>query len=180
MLDLALTPLKPPVAPGEATEGPARGFAISRLEVTGRVGPAETEVSGAAWLDRLWGDLPAPGGPLVYDRMIVHLDDGSDLSLLRTRRRDGRGSATIDGVLVDADGEATALGEDTALADGDEPGVWRLGAPGLALRATELPGSGLRDFAVPLRHVGLRVEGTRAGAPVSGTGTLLLSPEAAP
>lgn len=179
-LDLALTPVKPPVSPGEATEGPARGFAMSRLEVSGWLGHAETEVSGVAWLDRLWGDLPTPGGPLVYDRMIVHLDDGSELSLLRTRRGDGRGSATLDGVLVDAEGQPTALAQGTALTEGDGPGVWRLDAPGLALRAVELPGSGLRDFAVPVRHAGLRVEGTRAGAPVAGIGTLLLSPEAAP
>ncbi len=180
LLDLTLAPVKPPVAPGEATDGPARGFALPRLEVSGRIGPGETELRGVAWLDRLWGDLPAPGGPLVYDRMIVHLDDGTDLSLLRTRRRDGRGGATLDGILVDAGGAGTALAAEATWTEGDVPGVWTVRAPGLALRATELPGGGLRDFAAPVRHAALRVEGTRAGEPVSGTGTLLLSPELTP
>ncbi|MFW5641805.1 MAG: lipocalin-like domain-containing protein [Roseicyclus sp.] len=178
-VDLTLVPVKPPVAPGEATEGPARGFALPRLEVSGRMGPDASPVTGTAWIDRLWGDLPAPGGPLVYDRMILHLDDGTDLSLLRTRRRDGRGGATLDGVLVDADGTAAALAEGAAWRAGTD-GLWTLTGAGLELRARELPGGGLRDFAAPVRHAGLSVEGTREGRPVRGTGTLLLSPEAAP
>jgi hypothetical protein len=53
-------------------------------------------------------------------------------------------------------------------------------APDLELRATALPGSGPRHFAVPVWHGGLRVEGTRDGQPVTGSGTVLLSAEATP
>jgi predicted secreted hydrolase len=64
-LDLALRPVKAPIAPGEVTEGPTRGFAMPRLEVSGRVGTDGPPLEGVAWivhLDRLWGDLPAPEG----------------------------------------------------------------------------------------------------------------------
>jgi predicted secreted hydrolase len=177
-LELSLAPLKPPVAPGEATEAATRGFAMTRLEVEGRLG--SNDVAGVAWIDRLWGDLPAPGGPLVYDRMILHLDDGTDLSILRTRRRDGRGGATLDGVVVGADGAALALPEGASWTETDALESWRLTGPDLELEATALPGSGPRGFAVPVWHGGLRVEGTRDGQPVTGSGTVLLSAEATP
>ena len=116
LLDLSLAPDKPPLAPeGSDAVGP-RGFAMPRLAVTGSVviDAEGAEVSGTAWLDRSWGDLPLPGGPIGYDRLIVHLSDGSDLSLLRTRRIGRAGAATLDAVLIDPDGAVTYL-EDAAL-----------------------------------------------------------------
>jgi predicted secreted hydrolase len=38
-------------------------------------------LTGTAWLDRLWGDVPLPGGPVLRDRLVLHLSDGTDLSL---------------------------------------------------------------------------------------------------
>jgi len=184
LLRLRLEPRKAPLAPtGEETAGP-RGFAIPRLEVVGTVETAgtTTALSGTAWLDRLWGEIPLPGGPLVRDRLVLHLADGAELSLLRTRRRDGRGIATIDGVLVGPDGGATLLEDATAdltagpLQEGSAmPVSWRIVGAGLDLRLTLRGASGQEDFALPVRIGQLAVEGTRQGMSVEGAGTILLS-----
>ena len=179
-LELTLVPVKDALGPEGGVEGPSRGFAMTRLDASGEMGPDGTAVDGVAWMDRLWGDLPAPGGPLVYDRVILHLDDGADVSLLRTRRRDGRGGTTLDGVLVDATGTAVSLTDAASWQDGDGADVWTLTGPDLSLDLTALPGGGVRDFAAPVRHAGLRVEGTRGGRAVGGSGSLLLSTEVAP
>ncbi|KPQ16985.1 MAG: putative secreted hydrolase [Rhodobacteraceae bacterium HLUCCO18] len=184
LLRLRLEPRKTPLAPtGEDTAGP-RGFAIPRLAVSGSLETAGTvlELGGTAWLDRLWGEIPLPGGPLVRDRLVLHLSDGAELSLLRTRRRDGRGIATVDGVLVGPDGGATLL-EDGAVdltsgplqEDSAMPGSWRIAGEGLDLRVTLLGASGQEGFALPVRVGQLEVEGTRQGMPVEGAGTVLLS-----
>jgi predicted secreted hydrolase len=184
LLRLRLEPRKAPLAPtGEDTAGP-RGFAIPRLAVSGSLETAGTvlELDGSAWLDRLWGAIPLPGGPLVRDRLVLHLSDGAELSLLQTRRRDGRGIATVDGVLVAPDGGATWL-EDAAVDLTSDPlqeanampGSWRISGAGLDLRMTVLGISGQEDFALPVRVGHLAVEGTRQGRTVEGAGTVLLS-----
>jgi predicted secreted hydrolase len=183
-LRLRLEPRKTPLAPtGDDTAGP-RGFAIPRLEVVGTVETAgtTTALGGSAWLDRLWGEIPLPGGPLVRDRLVLHLSDGAELSLLQTRRRDGRGIATVNGVLVAPDGGTTLLDDATVdltsgplQEDSAMPGSWRIAGAGLDLQVTLLGASGQEDFALPVRVGHLVVEGTRQGMPVEGAGTVLLS-----
>jgi hypothetical protein len=98
------------VLAGEETPG-TRGFAVTRLSAAGTLasGDRALQLTGTAWLDRVWGDVPLPGGPLARDRLVLHLSDGTDLSLLRTRRSDGRGIATLDGILVARDGTVRML-----------------------------------------------------------------------
>jgi predicted secreted hydrolase len=114
---LRLEGRKTPLALAGAEAGGTRGFAIPRLSVTGTLGADGDAVAltGTAWLDRLWGEVPLPGGPVLRDRLVLHLSDGSDLLLIRTRRRDGRGIATLDGVVVAADGAITRV-DDTTVA----------------------------------------------------------------
>ncbi|MEO1472239.1 MAG: lipocalin-like domain-containing protein, partial [Pseudomonadota bacterium] len=148
-IDLVLSPAKPALATGGGEV--LRGFALPRMAVAGRIGHrdgtegARHAVQGVAWLDRLWGAVPVPGGAVAYDRLIVHLDDGWDLSLLRTRRRDGRGIAALDGLVVDPQGRSSPLAEDVTMevaarwGPGDEPVypvAWRIAGPGLALDVT--------------------------------------------
>ncbi len=181
---LVLTPAKPPRASGGA-EAPLRGFALPRLAVEGRIGHGEEAraVTGSAWLDRAWGEMPLPGGPLAYDRLILQLDDGTDLSLLRTRRRDGRGNATLDGVIVPSTGEAVALtGDRIALSSADEaaPGGLRLTGAGLDLRIAPLVEAPAQDFLLPGSTGSVAVSGRRDGAAVTGLGTFLSTGEAGP
>lgn len=181
-LSLALTPVKPAVAAGEGEDAPARGFAVSRLAVDGTLGAGETHarVTGLAWLDRLWGEVPLPGGPVAYDRLSVQLDDGTDLALVRTRRRDGRGSATVEGTAIGADGVARPLGPavamtPTAAAEGDYPLSWRVEGEGLDLDVAPAFESRPREGLLPAWNGLVRVAGRREGRAVAGTGTLQLT-----
>jgi predicted secreted hydrolase len=180
-LDLALSPEKPPLAT-EASDAPGpRGFAMPRLSVSGSVAHDDQiyEMTGTGWLDRSWGDLPVPGGPLAYDRLILHLSDGSELSLLRTRRIGRAGVATLDAVLVDPEGEATAL-DAAALAlevrnaEGDAATAWRLTGAGVDLTA-RVERWTTREFLAPVRLGPAEVEGQIDGVAVQGRGMLVLS-----
>ncbi|MGF1502221.1 MAG: lipocalin-like domain-containing protein [Paracoccaceae bacterium] len=176
---------------GEAREAdtPVRGYALPRLAVTGQI--AGIPVTGEAWHDHLWGELPLPGGPVAYDRLILHLDDGTALTLLRTRRRDGRGGASVDGLQVGPDGETEALSggavEMTPSAewrpDGTDtryPVRWEVAGGGLVLDVSPLIDDQRHAFAAPLWSGLVAVDGTRGGRPVRGLGTLQLTGYDAP
>lgn len=171
-LNLMLEPRRERLLMGEEG-GPVRGYAVPRLAVEGTLGAGDgaRRLTGTAWLDHLWGALPPPGGPLTRNRMIVQLDDGSDLSLLRTARADGRGSATVDGVIVAPDGTVTDVSGIAALDPLGDPSEWHVTAPGLDLSTGALVrGAGADGVGAVLRA--LTVSGTRNGVPVSGWGTL--------
>lgn len=186
-LTLTLRPQAAPVAaPGGDTEqaGPTRGFALPRLAVSGRLGPPGDvrALTGAAWLDRLWGTVPGPGGPLVFDRLVAHLDDGSALTLLRSRRRDGRGGETLDALIVSADGVSRTIEEGAvALSDAaTETEGWRLTGGGLDLTLRPSGIAEIASGAEPVRHLSLALEGEIDGQTVTGQGSFILSTEAAP
>ncbi|MGR3804741.1 lipocalin-like domain-containing protein [Marinibacterium profundimaris] len=193
---LHLSPAKAPVAMAGDDGAPVRGFVIPRLNVQGTIGKAEAErrVHGVAWLDRLWGDLPLPGGPLSNQRLILHLDDGTDLTLLRTQRSDGRGLATVEGLAVFPDGEALPLPPDgpgaidmTATAswttqDGSAtyPVAWQLTGPGLDLTVAPMIENQDPGFALPGWIGAVTVSGRHDGVQVAGMGTLQMTDGSAP
>lgn len=183
-LALTLTPEKPPVAAGAGQGGgPVRGYALTRLAAAGTVDGRA--VAGSGWLDHAWGELPLPGGPVAFDRLLVHLADGRDLSLTRTRRRDGRGTPTLAGRLVHPDGRAEAL-DGAALSltvqrrwqgpDGAAwPVVWAVDGPDTALDIAPVADDQVLDFVAPVWSGLVTAEGRLAGAPASGRGTLQLT-----
>lgn len=175
---LALSPQKAPIAADGVETAGTRAFAIPRLAVSGALGSDDDAIrlTGTAWLDRLWGNVPLPGGPLLRDRLVVHLSDGSDLTLLRTRRRDGRGIATLDGVVVGAEGDMTSLSESEITIEpvGATPSGWRIVGQGLDLRAREVGRSVGTGLALPGTMLHLSFEGTRDGSPLTGTGSFVL------
>jgi len=185
-VSLRLTPVKPPLSAGPGA-GPFRGYAVTRMQAAGTVvrdGVAR-RVSGLAWLDHLWGDLPPPGGPVVWDRLQLHLSDGSDVSATRRRRRDGGGTPAVDGFVVGPGGEARGLdaARMTAVGSawtppGDGAGYpldWRLDGDALDLRIAPAVTDQRRAFAEPVWSGLVRAEGRAGGAPVSGVGTLNLT-----
>lgn len=175
---------KSPIQQAADGKVPFRGFALPRMNVEGRIG--SNTVTGTAWLDRLWGDVPMPGGPIAYDRVILHLDDGFDIGLVRTRRQDGGGIATLDGVVVDGSGTVSAISDETIemtavktwqseKAGEAYPVGWRIAGAGLDLDVSPIQENQRHTFASPVWLGGVRVEGTRNGQPVSGVGSLQLS-----
>jgi predicted secreted hydrolase len=190
---LELTPVKAARPAGGDERTPIRGFAIPRMDVRGSVGfgTSETRVHGLAWVDKLWGELPLPGGPLAYDRMILQLDDGTDVSLLRSRRRDGRGSSTLDGVIVYPGGDVETLTEEVLDMAALEhwrpegggppfPVEWQLADAGFELRITPLAENRLQGLLVGGRNVIVAVSGHRDGTELRGLGTLQLTGNEAP
>lgn len=182
--ELTLRPMDQRVVAGDG-QGGVRGYALSRLAVEGVValpsGPVA--VSGSAWFDHLWGDLPAAGaGPVASDRLQLHLDDGSDLGVVRTRRRDGRGLPTVDTVLVDPDGGIQTRSDGEVTTGGHWQGLtglypldWQLRLGDLDLRITPVVQDQDHAFAAPVWSGLVRAEGQRGDAAVSGIGTLQLT-----
>lgn len=187
LIDLLLEPGKPALAAsGEAT-ATTRGFSMPRLAVSGVVQTAagDLAVSGTAWLDRLWGDVPPPGGPIAYDRLTLHLSNGTDMSIVQTRRVGREGAATLDGVVVDDAGRASYLADDTLhievlerrpVAGGASyPVSWQVRGDGFDLTATALTLDARQEFLAPMWLGPVAVVGQVEGADVQGRGMLLLT-----
>lgn len=192
--ELTLAPLRPALATGDAPDGapdaagaPLRGYAVTRLAAEGWIetAGARRAVAGTAWAEHLWGELPlAAGGPVASDRLQLQLDDGSDLTVLRARRRDGGGRPTVDALLIDADGTVTALDGATAEieptrhwqgAQARWPVAWTLRLGAVALRIAPVADAQEHAFLAPVWSGLVHAEGQRNGQPVTGRGTLLLT-----
>ena len=167
---------------------PFRGFSVTRMSGEGfiRAEGHRQPVSGLAWLDHLWGEVPLPVGPIAWDRLQLQLDDGTELSVFRARRRDGGGSATLAGYAVDPRGNVEQL-SGGSLADGSDPHMapiprgrsypldWRLSAGELRLRVSPMVDDQFHDFVAPLWSGLVTAAGRLRGSHVSGRGTLLLT-----
>ena len=189
-VSLRLVPAKAALEVGTGAEGgPVKGYALTRMEATGTLttGAGTETVTGVAWLDHAWGALPLPGaGPVAYDRWQVHLEDGREVSLVRTRRTDGRGAAEVDGFVVGTGGGSEALAAGayamapgrtwTNPADGAEwPVGWVLDGPGTRLEIAALREDALLPFALQVWSGPVRVSGRLDGAEVAGRGTMQLT-----
>ena len=188
-VDIVLTPGKSSMSVDEEEgRAPFRGFALSRLTAEGFLQrpSGKHSVSGLAWLDHMWGEIPLPIGPVVWDRVQLHLDDGSDVSMVRTRRRDGRGNATARGYRIDAQGEVERF--EAAVTDMTPtrasqhqrdatryPLYWRLRARDLDLEIEPLVEDQAYDFSASVWSGVVVAHGRSRGRPVSGMGYLELT-----
>ncbi len=185
-LALELTPEKAPTT-ADIAEAPFRGYAVTRFQVEGRIETPEGElpVAGAAWFDHLWGDLPLPGGsPVASDRLQLHLDDGSEVSVVRSRRLDGGGTPTVDGFLVGAEGSAEAVAAEAGQVELTRrwqgaaaawPVDWSVQLGDLELQVTPVVDDQEHAFAAAIWSGLVRAEGRRGDRPVRGFGTLQLT-----
>ncbi|MBS9405163.1 hypothetical protein KG088_16185 [Halomonas sp. TRM85114] len=185
-VELNLTPEKAPLRlDGEAV--PFRGYAFSRLHAEGTVETqsGQRSVSGTAWFEHLWGELPIPGGsPVASDRLQVQLDDGSELSVVRSRRLDGAGTPTVEALLIDTEGNVVAFDDDAAQlelarrwqgAEAAWPVHWRLRLGDLQLVITPVMDAQEHAFMVSVWSGLVRAQGQHGDRPVSGLGTLQLT-----
>jgi predicted secreted hydrolase len=166
------------------------GYLMPRLTAAGtlRLAGRESEVTGNAWLNHVWGALPLAGGQLTLARFSLHLADGRDLLCLRTSRRDGGGTPIPTCTLIGTDGDrrrferrdltleprqAWASPRDGTL----YPVGWRLALPdaGLDLELIPLTDAQEMDLYLRLWAGGVRVTGTASGAPATGVGHIELT-----
>jgi predicted secreted hydrolase len=136
-IEVALLSEKPPVT--RSAEA-FHAYFLTRLSAAGtvRIGGQLFDVEGTAWLDRAWGEVPLPLGPVVWDRVLLHLDDGREIMAVHLRRRDGSGEATASGLVVGRGGEARIVeAKDLAIERSDPQ--WRLRVPAENLDLEVLP-----------------------------------------
>lgn len=190
VVELSLRPGKAVVAlEPEGAEAPFVGYAFPRLVVDGTIRQAQNElrVSGTAWLDHSWGDLPIPGaGPVSWDRVQFQLDDGTDVSILRARRTNGRGAATINGLVIGPEGAITTFDEDDVRMrstrtwqhpeTGTEyPVAWQIEGIGIDVALEPLQDAQLHDFTMPFWSGVVVATGQWNAHAVSGLGTMQLT-----
>jgi predicted secreted hydrolase len=171
---------------GNAAAAPFIGYAVSRLHAGGVLTTPDGDeaVSGVAWFEHLWGDLPFPGGPTATDRLVLHLDDGTELAINRTRRRDGSGIASVDGFTVRADGAVEQVSEETRLTpagtwreargQAEYPIRWTLVQDDMELEITPVADDQLHGFLAPIWNGMVVAHGTSGSRAISAVGTLQL------
>ncbi|SDD85975.1 lipocalin-like domain-containing protein [Ruegeria marina] len=189
-LELVMRPAKPAVAlEPNGTDAPFAGYSMTRLTVEGTLdkGHGKKAVTGTAWFDHLWGELPLPGaGPVALDRLQLQLEDGAEISAVRSHRIDGRGAVAVNGAIFEPDGEVISLDDETIQmiasrtwqspsTGADYPIAWQILGPEMDISIEPLFDAQWLDFAVPLWSGIVRVRGSRAQIPVSGFGTLQLT-----
>ena len=86
-------------------------YGISRLQAKGnlQIGGQSRKVSGIAFFDHAWGNLPMGGGQLVWNRFFLQLSNEQELIILQSRRQDGSGTPIHSGYLVDRNAEVVEL-----------------------------------------------------------------------
>ncbi len=86
-------------------------YGISRLLAEGslQIGGQSRTVSGVAFFDHAWGNLPIGGGQLVWNRFFLQLSNKQELVILQSRRRDGSGTPVHSGYLIDRNAEVVEL-----------------------------------------------------------------------
>ncbi len=108
---LDMKALKPLYTQDLANAG-LHAYSMPRLSAAGHItlNQKDYPVTGAAWIDRAWGDIPVfDRGQIVWDSFMLHMGEDTELALLRMRRRDGSGRATSSGVLIDKAGAGQTL-----------------------------------------------------------------------
>ncbi|SFU93930.1 lipocalin-like domain-containing protein [Halomonas korlensis] len=184
-VELNLMPEKEPLRV-DGNAFPFRGYAFSRLRAEGTLETqsGQRSVSGTAWFEHLWGELPIPGGsPVASDRLQVQLNDGSELSVVRSRRLDGAGTPTVEALLIDAEGTVVAFDDAAQLelarrwqgAEAAWPVDWELRLGDLQLSITPVMDAQEHDFMVSVWSGLVQAQGQHGDRPVSGLGTLQLT-----
>ena len=114
-LTLTLTATKPPRSDINSSGNTTASYFISRLAADGQLTFQDQShtVTGLAWFNHAWGNLPLAGGQLVVNRYQLQLSDQRELLLFELRRRrDSERPAITTGLLIDQTGTITALSRD--------------------------------------------------------------------
>lgn len=108
-LRLTLQALKPTIE--ISLLEPMQFYGISRLQAYGvlQIDGQSRLVSGTAYFDHAWGNLPMAGGQLVWNRFLLQMSNGSELIILQSRRRDGSGTPIHSGYWIDRNAKVIEL-----------------------------------------------------------------------
>jgi predicted secreted hydrolase len=195
-VDLSLISEKPPIRLHNgvlftrAASPPFASYFLTRLVTEGvlKVGVHSYAVQGVSWLDRIWGEVPLPTGPSVWNRFLLQLEDGSEILVFQLRRRNGRGNPINTGLVIHPDGSTEnlsrtqvrlkALNHWLSSKDGARyPVRWQLTIPGKSVELVVKPEVADQELNFSMRYWAgtVRLSGTVKGQPVSGHGYMELT-----
>ncbi len=195
-LDLTLESQKPPALHGDqglSQKGPTPGnasfyYSLTRMATTGtiRLGDQTYAVSGLSWMDHEWGTSALEAGAVGWDWFSLQLDNGYDLMFAQVRTSTAVSYSF--GSLVDPEGRTTPLDPAevqlevlatwrSPASQALYPARWRLSFPGLALRLELEPRLANQELPVSVVYWegAVRIQGSRQGRPVSGSGFVELT-----
>lgn len=195
-LDLTLASQKPPALQGDrglSQKGPTPGnasfyYSLTRMATTGtiRVGDRTYAVSGLSWMDHEWGTSALEAGAVGWDWFSLQLDDGYDLMYAQVRTPTAVSYSF--GSLVDPEGRTMPLDPAevqlevlatwrSPASQALYPARWRLSVPSLDLRLELEPRLANQELPVSVVYWegAVRIQGSRQGRPVSGSGFVELT-----
>jgi predicted secreted hydrolase len=195
-VDLSLISEKPPIRLhngvlfARAARPPFAAYFLTRLVTEGvlKVGVRSYAVEGVSWLDRIWGEVPLPIGPSVWNRFLLQLEDGSEILVFQLRRRNGSSNPIITGLVIHTDGSTENLGRTQvglkvlnhwlSSKDGTRyPVRWQLTIPEKRVELVVKPEVADQELNVSMRYWAgiVTLSGTVKGQPVSGHGYMELT-----
>jgi len=194
VLDLRMTPQKPPVFHGEEgvsqkAEGEGRGshyYSFTRLKSEGtlQIDGRRIPVRGWSWFDQEWATNQLTEEQTGWDWLSLQLDDGTELMVFQIRLRAGGRDPFSHGTWVAVDGSTVAVkNDDFALVPGrtwrsrdtggEYPVEWTVRVPKLGLDLQVTAAFDRQELVLePIAYWegSVRVQGTREGQPVTGRG----------
>jgi predicted secreted hydrolase len=175
---------------GYSRKGPDPGnasyyYSQTRLETAGtvQVGEDVHQVEGWSWMDHEFSTSALASDQVGWDWFALQLDDGSDLMVFQIWTSDGTVGAFSSGTLTGPNGERQHLSAGDFEIDvrstwrsphtgASYPSLWTVQVPGAALALDIEPYLGDQELNISYAYWegAVRVEGRRAGKPVSGNG----------
>lgn len=162
-------------------------YSYTRLETRGSIYAKgqEFQVAGDSWLDREWSSSVLESGIVGWDWFALQLDDQTELMLYRLRKEDGSTGPFSSGILVSEDQSTEKLAAtDWMLSPvrfwtSDETGArypvgWILSLPSKDLSLEVMPVIDNQEMNLSVRYWegAVRIQGQKAGQPISGRGYL--------
>ena len=192
-IDLSLDSKKAPVLQGEnglsrknARAGNASYYySLTRLETSGwiRLGGSKFDVRGTSWMDREWMTSELESEQIGWEWFALQLDDGSELTWYRLRRKDGSDDPFNAGSFVDKVGSRMPLrAKDVDIVEDKSwtsprtkavyPAHWllRIQSLGVDLEVTPALADQELDSSFKYWEGAVDVSGTRAGRKLQGRG----------
>jgi predicted secreted hydrolase len=197
-LELELEEGRPPVLQGDRglsqkTAGAGNAsyyYSLTRMPTRGTVtvdGRAYA-VTGASWMDREWSTKSLGADQVGWDWFALQLSDGSELMHYQLRRQDGSADPFSAGISIPAQGAPVRLSRDDVRIEvldtwrsphsgATYPARWRLSVPSLPLTLEIVPAQADQELPVTVRYWegAVRIQGSRAGQPVTGRGYVELT-----
>ncbi len=197
-LDLTLVDEKGPILQGTegySQKGPDPGdasyyYSQPRLRTSGTIAVRDNQfsVEGWSWKDHEFSTSALSQDQVGWDWFSFQLDDGTDLMLYAIRREDGSIDPFSSGTLIDPDGKTRLLSlEDFAITVLDTwespntgavyPSEWKISIPQEELELTVTPYLEDQELQVTVIYWegAVKISGTHAGQPVSGSGYVELT-----